>query len=293
VPPEHTVIVEHLRKHTQTLAGTIGERNLWRYWDLCAAADYCERSLATRGWTVSVQEFSVDGSSVRNVEAVKPGVKHPGEIIVVGAHYDTVVGSPGANDNGSGVAALFELCRLFGTERLKRTVRMVAFVNEEPPYFRTPHMGSMVYARRCRLQEENITGMLSLETIGCYRSAPGSQRYPPPLHLFYPSTGNFIGFVGNLRSRPLVAACVRSFRQATDFPVQSISAPGWIMGLGWSDHWAFWRYGYHAVMVTDTALFRYPFYHDRRDTPDKLDFESMARVVSGLRTVVIDLANKN
>jgi Zn-dependent M28 family amino/carboxypeptidase len=291
VAAEHTVIVEHLRQHTQTLAETIGERNLWRYGELRAAADYCERSLAMRGWTVSVQEFSVDGSSVRNIEAVKPGAKHPAEVIVVGAHYDTVVGSPGANDNGSGVAALLELCRLLGTERLKRTVRLVAFVNEEPPYFRTPHMGSMVYARRCRLQEENITGMLSLETIGCYSNTRGSQKYPPPLHLLYPSTGNFIGFVGNLRSRRLVTSCVKAFRQATDFPIQSISAPGWIMGLGWSDHWAFWRYGFPAVMVTDTALFRYPYYHDRDDTPEKLDFESMARVVTGLRGVLVDLAN--
>jgi len=293
MPGQYKEIAEHLRTHTQTLATTIGERNLWRYRELCAAADYCERSLAVGGWTVSVQEFSVDGSSVRNVEAVKPGVRNPREIVVVGAHYDTIVGSPGANDNGSGVAALFEIARLIGRERLKRTVRLVAFVNEEPPYYRTPHMGSMVYARRCRLQGEDIRGMLSLETIGCYSSLRGSQTYPVPLNLFYPNTGNFIGFVGNLRSRKLVSACVRSFRRTNDFPLQSISAPGWIMGLGWSDHWAFWRYGYPAVMVTDTALFRYPYYHDPRDTPDKLDFESMARVVSGLRTVVTDLANNN
>lgn len=291
MPADHEVIVEHLRRHTRTLAGTIGERNLWRYRELSAAADYCERSLAAPGWTVSIQEFSVDGSSVRNVEAVKPGANYPHEIVVVGAHYDSVVGSPGANDNGSGVAALFELARLLGTERLRRTVRLVAFVNEEPPYFRTPHMGSMVYARQCRLMEENIKGMLSLETIGCYSNRPGSQKYPAPLHLFYPNTGNFIGFVGNLRSRRLVNACVSSFRRATDFPQQSISAPGWIMGLGWSDHWSFWRYGFPAVMVTDTALFRYPYYHDPRDTPDKVDYASVACVVTGLQGVLLDLAN--
>jgi len=225
------------------------------------------------------------------VEAVKPGIKNPQEIVVVGAHYDTIAGSPGANDNGSGIAALLELARLIGTERLKRSVRLVAFVNEEPPFFRTPHMGSVVYARQCRAQDADIVAMLSLETIGCYSNARGSQKYPAPLHLFYPSTGNFIGFVGNLRSRRLLSACVKSFRRVTDFPVQSISAPGWIMGLGWSDHWAFWRYGFPAVMVTDTALFRYPYYHDRYDTPDKLNFGSMARVVSGLRGVLVDLAN--
>lgn len=132
--------------------------------------------------------------------------------------------------------------------------------------------------------------MFSVETIGCYDDAPGTQRYPPPFGWFYPDTGNFIAIVANLASRRLLGAVTRSFRRQTTVPVEAVAAPGWITGLGWSDHWSFWKHGYPAVMVTDTALFRYPHYHTAADTPDKIDFDRMARVVTGLARVVVDLA---
>jgi Zn-dependent M28 family amino/carboxypeptidase len=211
-------------------------------------------------------------------------------MLIVGAHYDSVPGCPGANDNASGVAGLLEIARLLAVHKPARTVRFVAFVNEEPPFFRSDDMGSRVYARRCAERGEQIVGALVLETIGCYTDAPRSQHYPFPFNLFYPSTGDFIAFVGNVSSRDLVRRCVGSFRSHAAFPSEGGGVPGWITGVGWSDHWSFWREGYPALMVTDTAPFRYPHYHTPEDTLDKIDFERMARVVEGLSHVVTDLA---
>ncbi len=160
-----------------------------------------------------------------------------------------------------------------------------------PPFFQTDLMGSRVYARRCRRRGEAIVAMLSLETIGYYSDAPGSQYYPPPVGLISPSTGDFIGLIGNVALRKLVRAAVGSFRRHARFPSEGAALPGFIAGVGCSDHWAFWQEGYPAVMVTDTAPFRYPYYHTRHDTQDKLGFDRMARVVNGLRGVVTDLAS--
>ncbi len=212
--------------------------------------------------------------------------------MVVGAHYDSVAGTRGANDNASGTAAVLEVARLLAGRDLARTVRFVAFVNEEPPYFKTEQMGSRVYARRSRERGERIVAMLSIETIGYYRDEPGTQKYPFPFSLFYPAEGNFIGFVGNLGSRSLVRRCVGSFRSHAAFPSEGAALPGWITGVDWSDHWSFWKEGYAAVMVTDTAPFRYPWYHDSADTADRLDYERTARVVAGIARVVADLASK-
>lgn len=281
---------QRLARHVWTLAGTIGERNLWRYEALVAAARYVESTLRDLGYDVATQGFAVGGKTVENLEAVLPGVSRAEEIIVVGGHYDSVPGGPGANDNATGVAAVLELARLLAVQRLARTVRFVAFVNEEMPFFQTDGMGSWVYARRARSRGEHIVAMLSLETMGCYSDAIGSQQYPFPLGFFYPRTGNFIGFVGNTASRRLVHRSIAAFRQHTAFPSEGTAAPGWLTGVGWSDHWAFWREGYAAIMVTDTALFRYAPYHTPQDTPDKIDYDRTARVVVGLARVVAELA---
>ena len=237
--------------------------------------------------------YEVRGKTCHNLEVEIPGRQRPEEIVVVGAHYDSVPGCPAANDNGSGVAALLALARAFAQAEPARTVRFVAFVNEEPPFYYTSEMGSVVYANECRRRGDKVVAMLSLETIGCYRDDQGSQMYPPPMGLFYPSEGNFIAFVGNVRSRALVRECVAVFRGAAKFPSEGAALPGFIMGIGWSDHWSFWKAGYPAVMVTDTAVFRYPHYHSPGDTPDKLDYERMARVVAELEGVVRELAGRN
>ena len=218
------------------------------------------------------------------------GTASPGDIVIIGAHYDTVPGCAGANDNTTGVAAVLELARLLSTRITDRTVRLVAFVNEEPPFFRTDLMGSRVYARRCRERDDNVVAMLSLETIGFYADEPGSQKYPFPFSFFYPDTGNFVGFVGNLGSRSLTRRAIRAFRESTQLPSEGLAAPAWIPGIGWSDQWSFWQEGYPGVMITDTAPFRYPYYHTPQDTPDRIDYDRFARVVMGVSRVVEVLA---
>lgn len=292
LPPltaDRATLSDDLRRHVELLGGTIGERHVWRPPALAQAAGYIEEALAELGYRVNRQDFTARGAAVANVQAEVAGPERAA-VVVVGAHYDTVRGSPGANDNGSGVAALLELARLLRGAPLARTVRFVAFANEESPFFMTRAMGSRVAARACRAAGERVVAMLSLETIGCYLDHPRSQHYPGPFALAYPTVGNFIAFVGNLRSRALVRRCVATFRRTTPFPCEGAALPAYLPGVFWSDHWAFWREGYRAVMVTDTAPFRYREYHTARDTPDKLDYERMARVVVGLAEVVRDLA---
>lgn len=289
---EEAEIRAQVEAHVRMLAGEIGERNLSRPDRLAAAASYVAAQLSELGYAVASQEFDAAGVTVRNLEAERRGSGRAEELVIVGAHYDSVVGSPGANDNATGVAATLEIARLLTRVSGPRTVRCVLFVNEEPPYFPAGPMGSRVYARRARERGERIVAMLSLETIGYYSDEPGSQLYPFPLGLFYPSTGNFVGFVGNLRSRRLVRRAIASFRRHTAFPSEGAAAPGWIMGVGWSDHRSFWEEGYPAIMVTDTALFRYPAYHTEQDTPDKLVYDRTARVVAGLYRVILDLAGE-
>ena len=285
-----TALRDELRRDVEKLAGEIGERHCcWLYEKLAQSADWIEDSLTSAGCQVERQGFEVDQCLCHNVIAEISGKGRADEIVVVGAHYDSVTGSPGANDNASGVAAVLALARAFAGAEPARTLRLVAFANEEPPFFKSDEMGSFVYAQSCREREDNVVGMLSLETIGYYTCAAGSQHYPFPLNLFYPSTGNFIGFVGNLGSRKLVRRVTRAFRQHTDFACESAAVPGVITGVDWSDHWSFWKHGFPALMVTDTAPFRYPYYHMPEDTPDKLDYDGFTRVTVGLAGAVGEL----
>jgi hypothetical protein len=279
-----------IRGHVNVLAGEIGERNVAHPEALQRAADYVAGELRRAGYEVATQEYDVAGVRCANLTAEQRGSSAPGEIIVVGAHYDSAPGSPGANDNASGVAAVLELARRFAARDTERTVRFVAFVNEEPPYFETPFMGSAVYARAARERGDDVRGMLSLETIGYYSDEPGSQHYPAPFSLFYPDRGNFVGFVSNFGSRGLMTRAVDAFRAASDFPVEHVATFAWVTGVGWSDHAAFWDAGYEALMVTDTAPFRYPYYHTSRDLPGALDYARLARVTAGLENVVAELS---
>jgi Zn-dependent M28 family amino/carboxypeptidase len=292
LPPlttDELLIRDRLRGHVETLAGTIGERNVYRPHSLERAARYIEAQFAAEGYAPVSHEYSVAGTSVRNIDAQRSAATDG--LFVIGAHYDSVAGCPGANDNGSGVAAVLELSRMLTTLDSVRPVRFVAFVNEEPPFFMTETMGSRVYARRCRARGEAIAGMFSLETIGYYSNEPGSQQYPGPalFQRLYPDTGNFIGFVANFPSRSLMRNAGRAFRRHTPFPSEGVAAPAEIPGIGWSDHWSFWQEGYAAVMITDTAPYRYPHYHLSSDTPDKLNYDSLARVVMGLSKMIVAL----
>ncbi len=282
-------LAKSLRQTVETLATEIGERNLREYDNLCIAANWLEKVLTTDGYQVERQTYKVDGRDCSNLIVERRGKQRPDEIVLVGAHYDSAPGTPGANDNGSGTAALLDLAKRFAKTEPDRTLRFVFFVNEEPPHFQTAAMGSLVYARRCKERKDNLTAVLSLETIGYYSDEVGSQKYPPPLGAVFPNTGNFIGFVGNVDSGPLVHQVLTSFRKHAEFPSEGTSLPGTIQGVGWSDQWSFWEFGYQGVMISDTATFRYPHYHRTTDTPDKLDYDRMARVVAGIEKVVNDL----
>jgi len=276
----------NLRKHVTRLAATIGERNLDRYKNLQAAAAYIEDSFKSLGYVPQEQEFKAEGLTARNIFVEIPGTQSPSEIVVVGAHYDSVYGCPGADDNGSGTAALLEIARLLRDAAPSRTIRLIAFVNEEPPNFQTATMGSLVAAKKSRQLKENIVAAISLETLGMYTDAENSQHYPAGLSVFFPSKGNFVGFVGNLSSRSLVRDSIGYFRTTTQFPSEGVAAPGGMTGIGWSDHWSFWQEGYPAIMISDTAIFRNPNYHKLSDTPEKLNYEPMARVVIGVSKLV-------
>ena len=295
IPPlsaDERVLEQELRTHVLMLAGEIGERNVDQYDNLQRAADYIRTHFQQSGYTVQAQSFEAAGKVCDNIEVEVRGTTKPEAIVLIGAHYDSVKGSPGANDNGSGVAAVLALARRLAQANPSKTLRFVAFVNEEPPYFQTPEMGSWVYARRSRERGEQITLMVSLETIGYYSEQPGSQQYPPPLGLLYPSTGNFVGFVSNVHNGAWVRNLIASFRRQAAFPSEGTAIWGGLPGIGWSDHWAFWEEGYPAIMVTDTALFRDPYYHTAQDTPEHIQYESFARVVSGLQGVIQDVANQ-
>jgi hypothetical protein len=286
--PAEIALRAELAADVQTLAGDIGERNLRRYAQLTAAADFIEGAFSRAGLQPRRDTYELQGRASHNIETEIRGARP--EIVVIGAHYDSVFGSPGANDNGSGVAALLALARRFAGKSTGQTLRFVAFVNEEPPYFQTEQMGSFVYARGCKARGDQISAMLSLETIGYFSDAPRSQEYPPGISAFYPSTGNFIGFVGNFRSRALVRRVVASFREQGKIPSEGAALPSFIPGVAWSDQWSFWQCGYPAIMITDTAPFRYPHYHENTDTPDKLEYDRFALVVSALEKTIAELA---
>ena len=281
LPPlsaEGKALAERLRKHVVELSKD--QRNL----DLETAARYIEAAL---GANAASHHFESAGRKVRNIEVPCSQRSY----VVVGAHYDTVPGSPGADDNASGVAALIELGGLLGRDGLP--IRFVAFANEEPPHFMGPDMGSWSWARRAKERGETVRAMFSLEMLGYYSDAPGSQRYPPPLGFFFPDRADFIAFVGDLGARKLVRTAIASFRRNVKFPSEGLAAPSFIPGVSWSDHWSFRDHGFPAIMVTDTAFYRYAHYHLPSDTAEKLDYERLARVTLGLAGVLRELATEN
>lgn len=290
-------LARELRRDVTHLASTIGPRNVYFPDAYDDAADWIEASLRDAGYEVQRLRYEAPhpdaAGRVRtfsNLVAEIPGDSARDEIVVLGAHYDTFHTSPGANDNATGVAALLAVARALRGSSPRRTVRLAFFANEEPPYFQTDGMGSLVLARQWRERGDDVVAMLSLETLGLYRDEPGSQRYPAPLGLLYPETGDFVAFVGNVGSRGLVKDVIGAFREETAFPSEGGAPPGFVPGVGWSDHWAFWQAGYRGVMITDTAPYRDSHYHTSGDTAERLDYERMARIVDGVMHVVDRLA---
>jgi Zn-dependent M28 family amino/carboxypeptidase len=235
--------------------------------------------------------YTLGGRVFRNIIVDKPGQSSPEETIIMGAHYDTCF-NPGADDNASGVAGVLELARLLKGEVLKRNVKFIAFTNEEPPFFLTDAMGSRVYAQAAKRDNEKIKAAVILEMIGYYSEGRNSQRYLTLLGPFYPHRGNFLAVIGNFPSRHLVAKMGKYFKQASSFPVESLIAPSCLSGVYFSDHWSFWKEGYPAVMITDTAFLRNPHYHHDSDLPETLDYEKMSLAVHGLKEAIVRMANE-
>jgi Zn-dependent M28 family amino/carboxypeptidase len=285
-------LATQLRRDVEVLSQTIGERNSRdeeRYRALRQAADYIEVGLARGGGSPARHRYLVRDKAADNIEIEIPGGAKRDEIIVIGAHYDTVSGSPGADDNASGVAALLALARAAAYEKPERTLRFVAFTHEEPPFTRTSKMGSLMYARRCRGRDENVVGMLSLECLGFYSEEHANEDYPFPLSLFSPFKQDFIAVVGDLASRDLAGRVAGALRRSHVRVARAV-LPSVLPLVKSSDHWSFWRCGYPAVMVTDTAMLRYRHYHQETDTAEKLNYDKMAEVVSGLERVVREIS---
>lgn len=293
-------IEARLRRDIATLAEEIGERHLWRPTALEQARDFVADELIQAGWKVDLQEFQAEGRTVFNVVGEKPGHKPSW---VISAHYDSrcghdrprggkrvsgMPGTPGANDNASGVAVLLALARRLGPQPASAGVRLVALVNEEPPFFQTPLMGSWIFAQRCRQRREMLRGVINLDTLGYYTDLPGSQKHYFPYNLWQPSTGNFLAFLSNLRSRRWLQQVHRRFQGLGTLPSIAAAVP-LLPGIGWSDDWSFWKAGYRALTVTDTAFLRYPHYHLPEDTPEKLDYPRLALATLGLQEALADL----
>jgi Zn-dependent M28 family amino/carboxypeptidase len=282
--------VKPLHQHVHHLSEIIGSRSVFEYEKINAAKDYIETVLKDLGLEYALQNYQYSGKTFSNIIITLAGQKEPEKIFVIGAHYDTVFATPGADDNASAVAVLLELCRLLKDYQPSKTLKLIFFVLEEPPTFKTKYMGSYVYAKTAKDNKEKIYGMISLEMLGYYNDKKGAQLYPLPLmSLFYPKVPNFIGVVGDLKSRKLVKKITNSIKKGCAIPVETLSTVKFVPGVDFSDHGSFWKMGYPAVMITDTAFYRNPNYHSRSDTIDTLDFDKMAELLPGLRQVVVNL----
>lgn len=274
------------------LSGQLLPRDQTHPQNLDRAAAYIHSRLAESGGRVSEQPFTISGNTYRNVIcSLGP---ESNERIVVGAHYDSYHEYPAANDNASGVAGLIELSRLLSHAQLPLQVDLVAFSLEEPPYFGTAHMGSVIHAQSLNDAGISVRAMLSLEMIGYFSDAPDSQSFPVSLlRAFYPSQGNFIAVVGSLGESSLARRVKRAMLGASSLPVYSINAPRFVPGVDFSDHLSYWKAGYDALMITDTAFYRNHNYHTANDTPERLDYRRMAMAVAGVYGAVINLSTSN
>lgn len=292
VLPQHSLpLVKHasekmLRQHVTALALLLAPRS-HDVDKLNHSADYIHNEFSrNKSARVSDMPFDVWGIGYHNVIATFG--PEAGPRIIIGAHYDSHDGLPGADDNASGVAGLLELARMLEGHQLNRRVDLVAYALEEMPSFRTADMGSAHHAVQLRMDEVEVELMISLEMIGYFDDTPGSQSYPASfLSHLYPDKGNYIAVVGNLAQINAVRRVKKAMMTYADIPVASINAPAIIPGIDFSDHLNFWYEGYPAVMITDTADNRNKAYHTPQDTPEKLDYVRMGDVVNGVYGLVV------
>ncbi|MGB7328256.1 MAG: M28 family peptidase [Rubripirellula sp.] len=284
---DHDQIDANLRLHVDRLAGLIGVRTLQKPKTIQATIGYIEGQWSEMGYTSERQCYDAIGDEATNLIVERSGSKRADEIVLLGAHYDTVFSTPGADDNASAVAVMLEVSRLLRDHTGKRTARYVAFACEEPPYFNVDAMGSQHHARQSRGRSDKIVGMLCLEMVGYYSLHKGSQAIPPAipkwLHRFFPKRGNFLAAVGNMPSWNLNWQFRRGFKRGTRrMPLFSICLPEKVNEIRLSDNSSFWDQGYPALMLTDTSYLRNPNYHQATDTPETLDYPRMTDVTLGV-----------
>ncbi len=284
-------IADNLRQTVKYVAQDIGLRDYLNYDNLQKTAEFILDTFNSIGYDTEILEYTIDNQVFKNIIVNRLGRNKNAGTIVVGAHYDSCY-NPGADDNASGIAGLIELARLLKDEELNCNVKFVAFVNEEPPFFMTENMGSRVFARLAKKKKEAILAAIILESIGYYSDEANSQDYIQPLGLFYPNKGNFIAVVGNIPSSRAVLAVASSFKKNSTLPLEFLISPSFLPAVDFSDHWSFWKEGFRALMVTDTAFLRNKNYHTQNDSYETLDYKRMALVVRGLRSAILDLANK-
>lgn len=278
----------YLKAHVKMLTQTIGERSIYKPANLDKTANYIKSFYRSIGMVPARLPYDHGTGRVENIAARMDSTTDPARTYLIGAHYDSVAGTVGADDNASAIAVQLEVARHMAQAEKSPALCLtfVSFALEEPPVFGTRHMGSRVYAKAARKKDETIDGMICLEMVGYTCRNPGCQAYPFPLMFMgYPKTGNFIGIVGNLRSTGFTRSLFRSFEQNPDLPVVSLTVPlsGFLLpSVRLSDHASFWDQGYKAVMITDTAFYRNPHYHRPSDTMETLDFSFMANVVKSI-----------
>ena len=285
---------ERLRDHVEHLATTIGPRSFRVPGSIERTIEYIEGAWKSLGYEVQREFYDALGDQATNLIVEWPGMSKSDEIILLGAHYDTVTTTPGADDNGSAVAVLLEVSRLLKGFQTSRTIRFVAFACEEPPYFNMGAMGSEYHARQCKARGDDIKAMLCLEMVGFFSDVPKSQtvpdQIPAVLRRFFPSRGNFLAAVGNLASAKLVWSFRRGFKRGTRLSLFSIPFPESIAEISLSDNRSFWSQGYPALMLTDTSFLRNPHYHRATDLPETLDYERMGQVALGVEAAMRYLA---
>jgi Zn-dependent M28 family amino/carboxypeptidase len=277
--------------HVKHLSDTIGSRSFSEPSKIALTRDYIADTLRSHGLNPVLQDFMVGNTTFSNITITIDGQSFPEEIIVIGAHYDTVFGTPGADDNAGATAILLEMARILNDSHLARTLKLVFFVLEEPPVFGTTNMGSRIFARRAREKNMDIQAMISLEMVGYFSDEKRKQAFPLPLMtLFYSTTPNFIAVVGNLKSKALVKQVKKGLKTGCTVPVETLATPSIVPGVGLSDHASFWKEGYPAIMITDSAFYRNPNYHQSTDTKDTLNYQTMAELLKGVIYVARDLS---
>lgn len=275
---------KNLIESVRFLSETIGQRCWKDIGRLARSADYIEENLKYSGCETARQPFIFRGNTYQNIiTEIQGSDPWQDNMLIVGAHYDSCEDTPGADDNASGVAAMLELARLTKKMPLRKTVRYVAYCLEEPPAYMTHHMGSYVHAESLHKEGARVLGMISLEMLGYYSDEEGSQYYPSSLFKpFYPKTGNFIAFVGNFSSRSFSNSVKSAFTSVSTFPIESLNGFSIIPGVDFSDHRNYWKFGYPAFMITDTAFYRNPYYHEPGDLPDTLDYDRLEQLTKAL-----------